>query len=719
MDKIKINSILKGYEKLDLVAFYVLLAVIFLLPIFFVPYLQISLLVGKGFLVFIGVIISFFLWLLARLVEGKIYIPKQRILLLGFGIPFILTLSSLFSPSFRNSFLGSEFEINTVIGMVVMFLLLFLSLVFFQSKKRIFMALGSIGISFTLVTVFNLVNLFLHLSTRFPKIFTQISGGSLLGTWNDFAIFTGFVTILLISCIEILPIVSKKKWILYIIFVLSLFFLAISNLFIIWLIVGLFALFIFVYLLVFSEREKNTIVHFPAISFVTILVSLIFLLTNNFFGSYLSNKFKIPEPEIRPSLSSTYSVAKSVFLKKAVLGVGPNRFSQGWDLYRPSDTNNSRFWDVSFGGVSGWIPTFAVTAGILGIIIWLTFLFYFFIKGFKSLFVASGDKIYSFISISSFLGSLYLWIVSIVLFPNITTVALAFVMTGLCIGSWQIKKTKNISLSFIKDPRASFFSILILLILMLGIVSVGYMFVEKYISVIYFEKAINNTSLTETESLDNAEVNILKAINLYPSDIYYRTLSQIYVGKFNMLMGQNGLSSEALKPELQTLVNNAESSALLSIKSDNKNYLNWINLAQVYESFISVGIKGSYENTISSYEKALTLNPKNVSIYFAMTKIELLQKNIEKAKSYADKALSIKPDYADIWILLGQYYEQIGNNSESLNYYKKAMNITSNPFVFKEIQNYISTIQARKLPDVSIAPTVTPPVLKNGPVKKK
>lgn len=684
MDKIKKSSSLKGYTTVDNISFFVLLVVLFFLPIFFLPFLQISLLSGKGFLVFIGVAISFFFWLLARLMEGKISFPKQKLLTIALSIPVILLVSSLFSPSFRGSMGGDAFEITTVVGSIILFLILFLSSVYFQNKQRIFLALGSIGASFALVSIFTILDLFLHISSKFSKVFVEINGGTLLGSWNDMALFAGFVTVLSIVSIEMLPLAIKRRWTLYTLLTLSLFFLAISNFLTAWLMVGIFSLFIFIYSLSFLKEEKNTVIRFPTASFVTVLVCLLFILANNFFGAFLSKKLNIDSSVVRPSVYSTYGVAKSIFIKKAVIGVGPNRFPQAWDFYKSADINNTKFWNASFVGGFGWIPSFAVTTGVIGFLAWLSLLVIFLCKGFKSMFVSTIDRSATFIFVSSFLCATYLWIASVLYFTNITSVALAFLMSGLCIGSWSIKKDKNISISFMSEPRMSFFSLIAFVVLMIGVVSGGYFFIEKFASIIYFEKAIYGQTGSQNLIVDNAEMNMIKAIELYPTDMYYRSLSQVYIGKFNNLIGQKELSSEALKPELQSLVANAENSGMMAVKIDGKNYLNWIALAQVYQSFISAGIQGSYDSTVSSYEKAIALNPKNPSIYFSLAKVELSQKNIDKAKTYVASANTLKPDYIDGLVLLGQYYENIGNPIEALNYYKQAtiVSVSSAPAFF-------------------------------------
>ena len=174
-------------------------------------------------------------------------------------------------------------------------------------------------------------------------------------------------------------------------------------------------------------------------------------------------------------------------------------------------------------------------------------------------------------------------------------------------------------------------------------------------------------------AIDNAEISLTKAIALYPNDTYYRSLSKLYISKFNALVAQDSISDEALKPELQQAVANAETTGRQAIKIDSKNYLNWLSLAEVYEAFVPVGINGAYENSASSFAQAIELSPKNPSIYISMANLELHKKNETKAKEYVDKSLSIKPNYGVGYILLAKYQENIGNFASAQSYYRLAV----------------------------------------------
>ena len=118
-------------------SFVTLLGTVFLSLFFFIPFVSVSLVASKGFLISIGVTLSVFLWLIARLGEGKFVIPKDRLILFAGIIPVVFLVSSFFSPSLYVSFFGSGFEIGTFGSMLVLFCIFFLSTIYFQTEKRL------------------------------------------------------------------------------------------------------------------------------------------------------------------------------------------------------------------------------------------------------------------------------------------------------------------------------------------------------------------------------------------------------------------------------------------------------------------------------------------------------------------------------------------------------------------------------------------------------
>ncbi|MGH7249478.1 MAG: hypothetical protein ACREGC_00730, partial [Minisyncoccia bacterium] len=90
-----------------------------------------------------------------------------------------------------------------------------------------------------------------------------------------------------------------------------------------WILLGILSLIIFVYKvsIIKGEGEKR---YFPAVSFIVIIVSLLFFASSQFIGNFIPNHLQITNTELGPSLSSTASITKQVLVNHPVLGLGPN-----------------------------------------------------------------------------------------------------------------------------------------------------------------------------------------------------------------------------------------------------------------------------------------------------------------------------------------------------------------------------------------------------------
>ena len=76
-------------------------------------------------------------------------------------------------------------------------------------------------------------------------------------------------------------------------------------------------------------------------------------------------------------------------------------------------------------------------------------------------------------------------------------------------------------------------------------------------------------------------------------------------------------------------------------------YTNWVNLGNIYSAFTSFGIDKSYETGMLAYKRAEVLNPKNPLILLLEAQLEVNNKNTSSALDLVNKALALKPDYAD------------------------------------------------------------------------
>ncbi len=478
-----------------------------------------------------------------------------------------------------------------------------------------------------------------------------------------------------------------SKFLLVILICLSIAMTAVVNFSLVWAIVGVFALVIFVYKVLFSfslkqiEGEKR---RFPLFSFIVVMLSLFFLMSGQSIGRILPDRLGLSSTEIRPTFQVTTSITGNVIAKDPILGVGPNKFADVWGLYKPGSINLTGFWDTQFSVASGILPTFFATNGILGIVAWLIFFVILIFMGLRSLFLSIRKNI-NWEASAFFIASVYLFVAAFFYSTGSVVLLLAFAFTGIFVGlSVSDREDKKISISFLDDPRKSFFSIVFLVVLMIFSVAAAFKFVERLVSVSYFRKVLTASDIQIAESA------IEKAISLHTNDLYLRTYTQVHLTKIDTLVGKGSSLSEKDKADLQVSFDKAVKSAEMAIEYNNGNYLNYSTLGVVYHTLGLLGVKDVYPKAVESFKKAISLNPLNPGIKLSIARIFFAEGNIGESRKYAKEALALKPDYLEALITSSQIEKKDGNGNLALSYAEQALSLAPDN---KELAQYVNSLK--------------------------
>jgi tetratricopeptide (TPR) repeat protein len=123
-----------------------------------------------------------------------------------------------------------------------------------------------------------------------------------------------------------------------------------------------------------------------------------------------------------------------------------------------------------------------------------------------------------------------------------------------------------------------------------------------------------------------------------------------------------------------------------AIKANPLNYLNYVYAAKVYGSAAELKIQGGYERAVAAYNKALSINPTNPSIYEGLAKLEMTKGNKTKVREYASKALQVKTNYVPVITLLSQLDVADGNVSVAINRLQSLVsNYPNDPYIFFQL----------------------------------
>ncbi|MFH1978884.1 MAG: tetratricopeptide repeat protein [Patescibacteria group bacterium] len=647
---------------------YIILALAFLLPIWSLPIAGFTLGLSKSFLFFVFVLVAAVFFLINLLQGGALKYPKSVAFLALAALLLVGLFSSLFSGIMTHSFFGVGAETGTFFFLLFLVILLFLTTLLFQSEKNVLLFTFLLIVSSLVVFVSQI------LRSVFDIDFWGIlpsKTDALIGTWNELAIFFGFIGLMSIVFLQffgskLTEMKSGKQWkrLLLLMTGLSIFSLAFVNFMVGWIVFATFILVFFVYLFAsFGKTQK-----FAALPFFIILVSLFFILARPLMGDFVGS-LGLNALEVRPSWSATYEVVKATLgegFKNMAIGSGLNTFSYDWMKFKPVEINQTLFWGVGFQGGIGLIPSFIATSGILGFLCWLLFLVIFLAYGLKTV-AYSGNDFTKGLLFSSFLGSAYLWVFSIIYTPGIFLLTLTFLSTGLFF-ALLIKhgKLKVGELSFFNKSSMGFVSALIVVLLLIASVSFLYLLFQKYWAVYSYGKGLVASNIEG--DIDKAQNYFTSAVRFDKQPRYFRVLSEVGLLRLNMLVNQQkDFSQEEASSQFQNILAFMIQNAQFAVNENPQDYANWMSLGEVYRNVIPFGVNGAKEAALDSYSKALERAPKDPRPFYSSAQAELDAGENGLAVSFLNQSLGIKSNYTQALFLLAKIAAQEGDLKSAIS----------------------------------------------------
>lgn len=657
----------KQKKSIDLenIVVYIFYGLIFLLPIFVLPLTLEPFSFSKSILIYLAVGLAFLLWLFARLQKGDLAVPKSSLLLALTGIVLVWLASSLFSLNTKVSLLGTGYDIGTFFFFLTLGIAMFLISMIFQSEKKVAVFYSLLFMSSIIVFAFQILHTIFNI-TIIPGNIFPFKTSSLIGGWNDFAIFFGFIALSASVFFELFEFSKRIKTLLLLLIALSLIAMLAVNFSLAWFIFGFFVLVFLVYYFSRMPAEQNKVYtgrRLVGLSLFVLLLVFFLILARGLIGD-LTTFLGTNIIDVRPSWSGTYEVVYKTLAERPVLGSGPNTFLYDWLRFKPEAINSTLFWNTRFQSGIGHLPSMLASTGILGGISLLAFLALLLYCGLKVISYAKNDFNRVFL-IASFLGSLYLWSFAIFYSAGILIFALAFMTTGILIAVLaRTEKIKTYEISFLKNSKMGFISSLIIILLIIATIFSLYLFIQKYWAGYSYAQALN--VLNTEGNLDKTELGVAKSGQLDRQDVYFRSLSEIGIMRIQQILNQQNVAPEILRSQFQTSLSASIQNAQTATNLNSLDPLNWMQLARVYESVAPLNITGAKDFAIDSYNKALEKSPLDPTPYLAMARVEAQSNNMNKARKYIDSALKLKGDFAAALFFLAQIEAQEGNLKDAI-----------------------------------------------------
>ena len=665
----------------DSVSFYIFQALLFLVPMFFIPSASAPFGTMKSGLIILGSFLLFIFFIIGRIKDGNFSFPKTWAY--GSALIFLATyaLATFFSGNANVSIFGSGLDQGSLVFIAAVTLLFLLTPLVVDNEEKIFYSYSVLLISFLLTSLYEVLHLI------FPAfslgVFTS-SAANMIGSLNDLGIFAGLFLVLSMITLERISLPRFSRVLVYICFIASLVFLAIVNFSQVWIVMAFFSLVALIYALSF-KKDSVAGRTLPIHSIIVLVISLVFIFFGTSIGNVVSNVTKVSELDVRPSWSSTFQITGATWKNHSVFGVGPDRFTSEWLANKPSGINNTMFWNTDFNYGIGFIPSVPVTVGLVGTLGLLAFFGLFLWKGAKSLFAPAKNSIGSYLVFSSFAAALYLWIFAVIYVPGVVIFSLAFVWSGIFVATLVTQGIVPLrTVPFLNNPVKNFISVLVAVLLLVATVALGYTVTNKIIAEIYFQAG--SVAVSTSNNILVGEADVTKAFAISPDPLYSRAIADIYLSQISTLLQSTTTSQSDAATQFKTLLGVAIQAAGQSISLDNTDYQNYLELGKVYGSVVSLKVTGAYDLAKSAYNQALALNPNDPEIYYDLAQLDVANSDNATAETDINKALTEKNDYADAIYLLSQIYIQENKIPEATNAVKALATLyPSNSGVFFEL----------------------------------
>lgn len=665
----------KGSITLEKTIQRLIYALVFLLPLWFLPLTINAIEINKQALLVLLVVVTFILWLIKILNQGEVQ-WKSNILNIFLGIFLVVyILATIFSLRTYGSLVGWPTHLSGALVNILCFLALYILIINnFKGLKDTFGLLFVFLISSAITSIIGLLQVWGGFI--FPWSFTKAVSFNTVGTVNNFGIFSATILTLVTALLFVIKKANIKIF-LVILGLINLVILISLNFWVLWLvlIVGLAIILVFGLMRIVKLEENVSWLAWPI---AILAIALIFM----FFRPILPFRPNLPV-EVGLTYRGGFDVIKNVIKERPILGTGPESFVIEYSKYKPQPINQTAFWNVRFSNPPGEIFSIVSDLGLVGLLSFLIILALFIFQVIRNLVktVGEGDNILKqFLEIGLFAGWLGLT-VGFFLYPqSLVSLFIFWLLFSIYLAESSVFKEKIFNLR--KSPTIlliTSFSFVVIIILMVGLI---YIEGTRYVSEAAYK---NGLDLVQVKGdLDNGINKIIKSTVINPyEDKNYQVLSQLFIFKLGRDSKLTNLNQQQRGNLIQVDAINAINSAVRATTLSPKNVANWLSRGEVYRQVIGF-INGADDWAESSFDEAIKLEPSNPYTYtewgrVLIAKATLLASQGKKDKatqdainSYLnqalakyDQAIAVKADYAPAHFESARIFESQGKLKEA------------------------------------------------------
>ena len=610
--------------------------------------------------------------------KKEILLPENKIAkILLFVFPILILLISFLTADFFDSFFGKYVYLQSGLTYFALFCLVLIVASYTKHFKRL--TWGVLTLGSLLVTLPSILALIL---AKF-EVF-NLAGKLIFFIENWDIVATASAVIVILALIYFETIASTKAQRVFSLMLILLHLVLISFILIpdIWYALAFSSLFI----LLFTKKSKKVKI-FKTATFYVFLISFLFSLMfifssgptsklNQAYSTFANQVSGINYGFIKPNINLSLGLIKSELIKGRIFGSGPANFYKVWQQEKPQSVIDSSYWSVEFSSSFSAITTLAVTFGVIGLLFILAILILPTVKVFKGvkrikfknedgedLEFNQEELFYLLATATLFIFSVFLMI----FFANINIATFVFALAlALVLGTFYQWKRYEVS-----KPYNLITLIAFLLLLFGTILSIN------RIRAVYIT---NNALINYRNNGDivQMEKDLTKSTNLVQrNDGGYRLLSQFYLFKAGVISNSTSTDKALLQEEVIASINNAVSFAEKAIKIDSQDFNNYLSSGSVYVYLMNLDKQNkdsNYQKAKELYTTAISLYPKNPSLYLTLANLEYsYNQNSTSTLEAIQQSLNTKSNYSEAYNLFSQLAAQNNNQELALEYATKAI----------------------------------------------
>ncbi len=639
-----------------------------LLPLLFVPGSLSLTLAFKPYIALFGVLCAVLFGSLALLRVGKIVWYRQPLVMGWWGVVLAGLVTGLIAPQTNFAFFGDTLDIHTVGFLTLLATIASLGLLFRTARGGVIVLYGVLFSTVAIISLWHLLRVFLGGEAITLSTFTT-NAASPVGSLNDLALFAALSILVALVALMRLSLSRVYTAILVGVVAVSLIMLVLVNFFMVWLVVGLFALLLTVFSLT-RQRFKDSIgepvsLALVILSLIVFLVSAVFVVGGSALGGAVANTTGVSYLEVRPSWSATLDIAKHVFSNSPFTGTGPNHFSEAWMQYKDPSINATLFWNVPFNAGNSYVATSILGTGVFGVIAWLAFYGALLWAGFRTLTAPRiEDSLWHFIGTLSFVIGAFVWGMALVYVPGAAVLIVGALATGLlATAATHLVPRVTTSIDLLTSSRVGFVLISGVMVAIIVTIVVGYGAVRQMMmGATYASVTSVPAGPDQVEDITN---RLVEAYQYYRTDTVARELALYKIAVLRASAGSVGTSTSEVQAFF-TQANDAKVMSDMAIALKPNDARNWAARADLYTLLTSIGVADAENNARNDYAEAVKRDPQNPYYDLQQAVLALIKRDEEAARTAIGESLKKKGNYVDALTLLVELEVSAGQVDQAI-----------------------------------------------------